>query len=282
MARLCLKPDEFEILNSHTTVDAPETVYYIRQRFKEWREQGIKCEVRLPRDKDGHCITMWNLIPKKSMPPTRFVRYCCATLKEAATPNSIAAVGVREDESTNRGGRNDFSVRTGTSKNAPYADFNHIAEVMREDANMRKHFSLNTNEMVGDECTFVKAAKENKDMIVSPIYRWTEKDVWTYIRENKLPYNPLYDKGFYRVGCVGCPMGGHDHMVSEFSRYPKYRECYIHAFQRMIEKRKAEGKSFRNSWETGEDVYRWWIREDEYTVRGQIGLEDFLDEVDGD
>ena len=39
----CLKPTDFEVLNSHTTVDAPETVYYIRDRFKELEKMGINC-----------------------------------------------------------------------------------------------------------------------------------------------------------------------------------------------------------------------------------------------
>lgn len=104
MARLALKPNEFVIVNSHTTVDAPETVYYIRNRFAEWRKEGIECIVKLPRDKDGHCVTMWNLIPQRKMPPTRMVRYCCDVLKEQSSPDRIAAVGVREAESANRGG----------------------------------------------------------------------------------------------------------------------------------------------------------------------------------
>ena len=33
LAETALKPDEFEVLNSHTTVDAPETVYHIRETF---------------------------------------------------------------------------------------------------------------------------------------------------------------------------------------------------------------------------------------------------------
>jgi len=37
IARKCLKPDEFEVLNSHTSVDAPETVYHIREVFDEVR-----------------------------------------------------------------------------------------------------------------------------------------------------------------------------------------------------------------------------------------------------
>ncbi len=116
MAKLALEPDEFRIMNSHTTVDAPETVYYIRKRFEEWRGGGIECEVNLPRFKDGHCKTMWNIIPKHSMPPTRLVRYCCSELKETNTPNQIAVVGVREDESVNRQGRNDFSKGGGVQR----------------------------------------------------------------------------------------------------------------------------------------------------------------------
>lgn len=37
IARKCLKPDEFEVLNSHTSVDAPETVYHIRKVFNDVR-----------------------------------------------------------------------------------------------------------------------------------------------------------------------------------------------------------------------------------------------------
>ena len=104
----CLDKNDFEVMNSHTSVDAPETVYYIRSVFKELEEKGIKATVHIPRDKDGKQITMWNLIVKKKMPPTRVVRYCCQELKENSTPNRITAVGVRQDESRGRGGRDAF------------------------------------------------------------------------------------------------------------------------------------------------------------------------------
>lgn len=41
IARKCLKPYEFEVLNSHTSVDAPETVYHIREVFDEVR-RGVQ------------------------------------------------------------------------------------------------------------------------------------------------------------------------------------------------------------------------------------------------
>lgn len=39
----------------------------------------------------------------------------------------------------------------------------------------------------------------------SPIQDWTALHVWLYIFKNKLPYNPLYGKGFDRMGCWLCP-----------------------------------------------------------------------------
>ncbi len=39
---------------------------------------------------------------------------------------------------------------------------------------------------------------------VNPLADWTEEEVWKYIRENKVPYNELYEKGFRSLGCVPC------------------------------------------------------------------------------
>jgi phosphoadenosine phosphosulfate reductase len=45
---------------------------------------------------------------------------------------------------------------------------------------------------------------EYDHMRVHPILDWTEEDVWAYIRENDLPYNPLYDQGYRSIGCQPC------------------------------------------------------------------------------
>lgn len=83
----------FEVLNSHTTADAPPTVYHIRKKFRQLEEEGIKATIKYPP------LTMWQLIPKKLLPPTRMARYCCAVLKEGNTPNRFVATGVRWAES---------------------------------------------------------------------------------------------------------------------------------------------------------------------------------------
>ena len=113
LAETTLKPCEFEVLNSHTTVDAPETVYHIRDTFERLKRHGIKANIDYHIGEDGKPTTMWNLIPKKLMPPTRVVRYCCTVLKESGTPNRIASLGVRAEESSKRQGRDIFGVRGG-------------------------------------------------------------------------------------------------------------------------------------------------------------------------
>jgi len=58
LAEKALKPDEFEVLNSHTSVDAPPTVYHIRNVFKRLNENGVKTTIKIPRYKDGTQVTM--------------------------------------------------------------------------------------------------------------------------------------------------------------------------------------------------------------------------------
>ena len=37
-----------------------------------------------------------------------------------------------------------------------------------------------------------------------PLFEWSQKEVEDYIKENKVPYNELHDKGFVSVGCAPC------------------------------------------------------------------------------
>lgn len=39
---------------------------------------------------------------------------------------------------------------------------------------------------------------------INPLACWSSKDVWTFIRENEVPYNPLHNKGFVSIGCEPC------------------------------------------------------------------------------
>lgn len=85
---------KFEAVHNLTTVDAPETMRYIKS------QPDIRIEKAY--DNDGNHITMWNLIVKKLMPPTRLLRYCCDELKERSGSGKVLITGVRWAESSNR------------------------------------------------------------------------------------------------------------------------------------------------------------------------------------
>jgi len=53
--------------------------------------------------------------------------------------------------------------------------------------------------------------KEPQMIRINPIYDWNYWEVWRYIKENNLPYNPLYDMGYRRIGCWCCPINGWTH-----------------------------------------------------------------------
>ncbi len=266
IAKGCLRPDQFEVLNSHTTVDAPETVYHIREVFKGLEAEGIHTEIRMPRYK-GQPTSMWKLIEIKHMPPTRLVRYCCKYLKEASTPNRMIAVGVREDESQGRKGRDSFSTRGKKKDDAEFRSTQHTYAM----------FKLDKMEQDTYECKMIEACKKNRDTICNPIYKFTEQDIWEYARAHNIKMNPLYEKGYKRIGCIGCPLGGPKSQKQEFADYPKYKENYKKAFERMnkinIERRTKAGKSLTDydSW-SGEQWYRWWIGEDP----NQIKIDDLI------
>ena len=97
----------FEVHHSHTTADAPQTVYHIRETFRELELSGIKCNIDYHILQNGKAVTMWNLIPRKLMPPSRIMRYCCSVLKETGCANRMIATGVRWDESNNRANERD-------------------------------------------------------------------------------------------------------------------------------------------------------------------------------
>ena len=67
---------------------------------------------------------------------------------------------------------------------------------------------------------------------VNPLVHWTEKQVWDYIRENKIPYNPLHDKGFPSIGCQPCTRAIQPGEDSRAGRWwwekTENKECGIH------------------------------------------------------
>ena len=111
LADSVLKPEQWEVINSHTSVDAPQTVKHIRETKKRLAEKGVEITIRIPKGKDGKQLNMAKLIWENRNPPRKNARFCCKELKETSVTNSIVALGVRSAESTNRQGRDVFATR---------------------------------------------------------------------------------------------------------------------------------------------------------------------------
>lgn len=82
----------YEAHYHNTTVDPPELVRFIKEQYKDVIMEKPK-------------ISMYNLVIKKKMPPTRIARYCCAYLKEWGGEGRTVLTGIRHSESYARSKR---------------------------------------------------------------------------------------------------------------------------------------------------------------------------------
>lgn len=251
----------FEVQHNHTTADAPETVRFIRSEAKRFEDLGIKYTINMPVYK-GRRTSMWSLIPQRMMPPTRLVRYCCAVLKEQGGANRFITTGVRWAESSNR--KNSRGIYE------------------RNHADKEKRITLNNDN--DDKRMLFENCRLKGKRVVNPIVDWTDEDVWDFLGEgtqvlcgdhnvtcNGIPINPLYDEGWRRVGCVGCPMAGKTR-EQEFIRWPKYKNLYLQAFDKMLKERERRGKmaGMSRMGTTATDAFNWWMEYD--VLPGQIDI----------
>ncbi len=257
----------FEVVNSHTTLDAPPTVYHIRETKERLNKMGIKFTIIYP-EKNGKRTSMWKLMEENGIPPTRIMRYCCRILKETSVPNRLIALGVRREESTNRKTREDFEIRGKTLEDSKKFTLYHTKEVFKDSKAVSEELGKNIMEETAYDCTLIKMCKEHGDVMVNPIIDFTRSDVWQYINDRKIPYNPMYDMGYDRVGCIGCPMATYKQKCRQFKDFPAYKKNYIAAFDRIIAKRKETGNPiiFKNGkvCESGKELFSWWTEEYKY------------------
>jgi phosphoadenosine phosphosulfate reductase len=196
---------KFDAHYNITGIDPPELFYFIRDNFPEVQRHRPE-------------LTIWKLIVKNMMPPTRLVRYCCEYLKERGGSGRRVVTGVRKAESAKR----------------------------------RKRQAV-------EECF-----RDKHKIYVNPIIEWTDSDVWQYIHETGIKYCHLYDEGFTRLGCIGCPMA-EKKRLKEFARWPRYEKKYRDAFEIAAKSnivrlgdRDLDGNM---RWEDGDAMFRWWMDE---------------------
>lgn len=239
----------FRAVYNVTSIDPPELLRFMRENYPD-------VEWNYPRDKDGKRITMWSLIAGKTMPPTKFVRYCCQVLKESNTPNgAILMTGVRWSESTRR--KETADVVRVLSKPKTSAK---IADEMGIDYRMPRKSGIIFSDDNDMARKFVEHCYLSRKITINPIVDWLEEDVWEFLNDvAKVPHCRLYDEGFKRLGCIGCPLASQSNRLKEFERYPNYKNAYIKSFAKMLEHRKKRGLKNEHGWANAEEVFDWWM-----------------------
>lgn len=229
--QLCIDAGvKFGVYHNHTTVDHPETVYFVRREQQRFRDMGYKYEIDHAYDKNGNRITMWSLIQKKGF-PTRSRRFCCEALKEVGGDHRVIVTGVRWSESSKRKSRGIYETITDDKKDKKV--------LMSDNDDTRK---------------ITESCYKKQKFAINPIVDWEEEDVWEYIRLKNIPYNPLYDMGYKRVGCVGCPMN--TRIKQELEANPKYAQAYKHAFDKFLETHPQIG--VKGPCTNTDEWYEWW------------------------
>lgn len=234
----------YELHYNLTTVDIPSVVREILDD-----KEVIVDKARFA---DGTQKTMWNLIVKKHMPPTRICRYCCAELKEQGGQGRIRVTGVRAAESVRR------AKQAGTAKILDNKGSGIIIHNMDNDESRR---------MI-EQCYRTKAT------IINPIIDWTDDDIWEFSKVENIKQNPLYIQcggNKKRLGCILCPIARLEERLNDLKEYPKIAECYVKAFDKMLDNM-PENKGV--TWKNGQEVMDWWLFGNKETDENQISFED--------
>ena len=252
----------FEAVHNLTTVDAPETIQYIKSQT----------EIRIAKPN----TTMWRLIVKNRIPPTRIARYCCKELKERGGRFRKKITGVRWAESIRRKTNSGLVQVLGKEKS-----MRKLAEEAGVDFEATLKGGMVLNNDNAETRAFVDHCFRTTSVMVNPIVDWEDSDVWEFLHYYGIRGNPLYDvvetantyrpRGCSRIGCVGCPMQGGKGMIADFVKYPKYRDNYLRAFDRMLEARAAAHLINVGKWRDARSVMMWWVGDDpdQYSLFGE-------------
>ena len=231
-----------------TSVDPPEVIRFVKKNYPE---------VELI--KPGKSIFQHAI--EKQILPTMRVRWCCAEYKETAGAGKVTLIGIRKAESSRRAKRNEVEIN-----NRKFSgDLDGLEEYRQEQKAKRmkrKSKADGVNITNADEEQTLGCIHGKESLLISPIIYWTEQDVWEFLNDVvKVPHCSLYDEGWHRIGCIGCPMSSHKQKTLENERYPHVKRGWIKAI-----------KAIRNEGVFKKEYIWWNIRKDWMPLRNVRGL----------
>lgn len=113
-----------------------------------------------------------------------------------------------------------------------------------------------------EKVTYHSMTKTNA---ILPILDWPSEELWEFIRGEKIPYCSLYDEGFHRLGCVGCPMAGSKGRKREFARWPRFEKRWKLSFKRLWDRKHGTLNRNKEEWfgsacfDNWEQMWEWWL-----------------------
>ena len=201
-----------------TSVDPPEVIRFVKKNYPE---------VELI--KPGKSIFQHAI--EKQILPTMRVRWCCAEYKETAGAGKVTLIGIRKAESSRRAKRNEVEIN-----NRKFSGDLEGLEVYRKERNAQKRGRKPKNNR---EVTIVNADGERtlgcirgqESLLISPIIEWTDDDVWNFLNTIGVAHCELYEQGWHRIGCIGCPMSTAKQKIIENKRWPHVKRNWIKAIK---------------------------------------------------
>ena len=242
---------KYFLIHNITGIDPPELVYFKRRQFAKLEGEHIFCmSIQHPK-------SIIQICEQQKLAPIRTKRFCCEYLKEYRPENlknCVCSFGVRKYESLNREAKRDELEIQKSKKKVQLFTYDN-------DEN-RKQF----------ETCYASGFRE---MRVNPIAYWTDADVWDFIYDRKLQYCELYDEGWDRLGCVGCPCANKQRKT-QFERWPGLKRVWIIAFEKIWEAREIAGMKRLCGCNSALDMFNWWMEDLpslELQIEGQMEFE---------
>lgn len=210
---------------SWTSVDPPQVIRFKRQYYPEVVEHKPKKSI-------------YDLAIDRGILPSKRIRWCCADLKESAGDGKVTLIGIRKEESTRRAKRHEVEVSDKRfSGNLDEFEQWRKAEIAKKEERLIKKMKREGKKVNEDEFSLqrdneVRCINGKDSILVSPIFHWTERDVWTFLNEVvRVPHCELYDQGYKRIGCILCPMSQHRQKVRELKDFPHVKRGWIRAIK---------------------------------------------------
>lgn len=203
---------------SLTSVDPPEVIRFVKKNYPE--VELIKPNKSIFQ----HAI-------EKNILPTMRVRWCCAEYKEGTGAGKVTLIGIRKAESARRAKRNEVEI----SNQKFSGDLDGLEEYRQEQKAKRmkrKSKKDGVNITNADEEQTLGCIQGKESLLISPIIHWTAQDVWEFLNDVvRVPHCTLYDEGWTRIGCIGCPMSSYKQKMLENERYPHVKRGWIRAIK---------------------------------------------------